>query len=69
MKTIILAISLTILNFTSFKTNAQTYTTESKSSMDRPINTQIVQCVYIAMCVSTSERMLQFSAERPFQPS
>lgn len=45
------------------------YTTESKSSMDRPINTQIVQCVYIAMCVSTSERMLQFSAERPFQPS
>lgn len=31
MKTIILAISLTILNFTSFKTNAQTYTTESKS--------------------------------------
>ena len=31
MKTIILAISLTILNFASFTTNAQTYTTESKS--------------------------------------
>ena len=35
MKTIILAISLTILNFASFTTIAQTYTTESKSSMDR----------------------------------
>ena len=31
MKTIILAISLTILNFTSFTFKAQTYTTESKN--------------------------------------